>query len=506
MTRFNRRTFLKATGGAFAVTALPLAALSTWVYMTSDTSNRETVRFEAPLHIPPLIDQQGDVPIDLELREGRTELLPGKPADTWGINGDYLGPTIRTRPGATLSIDVHNHLPETTSMHWHGAELPAVADGGPHQPIDPGATWTATFSVEQPPATLWYHPHPHGATAKHVYRGLSGLLIIADDEQSLPHTYGVDDIPLIIQDRKFADDGALTMDDDDWVTGGSMVGVLGSDILVNGTWGPTQRITSELTRFRLLNGSNARIYNLRFDPDKPFHVISTDSGFLPEPVEVDGYRLSPGERVEIVARFEPGERSRLVSSDVDLGAFFVVERLAGGDDTFDLVEFHAADALEPAPDLPETLPARPPVATTADTTRREFELGDFNTINGKAMDMQRIDLVVPSGQTETWVVRNGSMNPHNFHIHNASFSIVEVDGGPVGPEFAGRKDTVYCPPGSSVTLAVEFGQYTDETYPYMAHCHLLIHEDTGMMMQFLMVEPGREDEVDLRIASPHHHE
>lgn len=506
MTRLNRRTILKAAGGTLAVTALPLGALSTWVYMTSDVSNRETVRFETPLNVPPMIDHEGDASIDLELREGRAELLPGKPAETWGINGDYLGPTIRTRPGSTLSIDVHNHLPESTSMHWHGAELPAIADGGPHQPIDTGATWSASFPVEQPPATLWYHPHPHGTTATHVYRGLAGLLVIADDEEQLPHTYGVDDIPLIIQDRNFSGDDELTMDDDDWVTGGSMVGVLGSDILVNGTWGPTQEITRELTRFRILNGSNARIYNLRFNTGKPYHVIATDSGFLPAPVEVDSYRLSPGERVEIVARFELGEQSRLVSQDVDLGAFFAVERLAGGDDTFDLVEFHAAEALEPAPSLPETFPARPSVATTAGATRREFELGDFNTINGKAMDMQRIDLVVPTGETELWEIRNGSMNPHNFHIHNASFSIVDEDGEPALPAFAGRKDTVYCPPGASVTLAVEFGQYTDETYPYMAHCHILLHEDTGMMMQFLMVEPGREDEVDLRIAPSHQHE
>lgn len=505
MSGFNRRTFLKATGGVFAVTALPLSALSSWVYFTSDISNVESVRFHTPLHIPPVIDQEGDVPISLELLEGQATLLPGKPADTWGVNGDYLGPTIRTRPGATLSIDVHNRLPETTSMHWHGAELPATADGGPHQPIDPGETWTAAFPVEQPPATLWYHPHPHGNTAVHVYRGLAGLIIVADDEEDLPHTYGVDDIPLIIQDRNFTDDGQLAMEDDR-LTGGSMIGVLGHDILVNGTWGPTQEVTRDLIRFRILNAANARIYNLRFDNGKPFHVIATDSGFLPAPVEVDGYQLSPGERVEILARFEPGERSRLVSRDVDLGAFFVVQRLAGGDDSFDLVEFHAADTLEPAPDPPGSLSARPPVPTTAETTRREFELGDFNTINGRSMDMQRIDLAIPAGYTEIWVIRNDSMNPHNFHIHNASFSILDVGGEPATPEFASRKDTVYVAPGSSVTLAVQFGHYTDEMYPYMAHCHILLHEDTGMMMQFLMVDSGREDEVDLRIAPNHQHD
>lgn len=504
MTSISRRAFLKGTAGVAAITVLPLAALSTWVYISSDVTNRGTVRFDTPLKIPPLLDQEGDAPIELELREGRVELLPGKVADTWGINGDYLGPTIRTRPGADLTLNVHNLLPETTTMHWHGAKLPAVADGGPHQPIDPGATWTASFTVEQPPATLWYHPHPHGATATHVYRGLAGMLIIADEEDGLPHTYGVDDIPLIIQDRSFTDAGQLTMDDDRLI-GSSLIGPLGTDILVNGTWGPTQGITRELTRFRILNASNARIYNLRFDTGKSFHVIATDTGFLPAPVEVDAYRLSPGERVEILVRFEPGERVRLISRDVDLGGLFVVERLAGGDDTFELVELRAADDLVSAGELPPELPSPPQVSAPAAATEREFELGDFNTINGRAMDMERIDLVVPAGQDEVWVVRNGSMNPHNFHIHNATFNVVDIDGEPPAPARSGHKDTVYVPPGSTVRLAVSFGHHVDERHPYMAHCHILIHEDTGMMLQFLIVEPGREQEVDLRLDLGHEH-
>jgi FtsP/CotA-like multicopper oxidase with cupredoxin domain len=192
-------------------------------------------RLWIPPEVRPQVDASGGWVFNLTARTGQPELIPGKATQTWGINGDYLGPTLRAPRGQQITINLRNLLPETTTMHWHGAHLPPAADGGPHQPIDPGATWSPTWRINQPAATLWYHPHPHGHSEMHVYRGLAGMFIIDDEEEAalpLPRTYGVDDIPVIIQDKRFGPDGQLDGSDH------SPVGLLGDTILVNGTAGP----------------------------------------------------------------------------------------------------------------------------------------------------------------------------------------------------------------------------------------------------------------------------
>jgi FtsP/CotA-like multicopper oxidase with cupredoxin domain len=162
------------------------------------------------LRIPPLAQPRiaagGVREFALALQAGgRSEFLPGKTTPTWGVNGPYLGPTVRTTRGDRVRMLVTNQVGESTSLHWHGMRLPARMDGGPHQPIAPGATWSPEWTVDQPAATLWYHPHPHGTTARHVYRGLAGLFLIDDPRgTALPSRYGIDDLPLIIQDRNSA--------------------------------------------------------------------------------------------------------------------------------------------------------------------------------------------------------------------------------------------------------------------------------------------------------------
>jgi FtsP/CotA-like multicopper oxidase with cupredoxin domain len=185
--------------------------------------------------------------------------------------------------------------------------LPAAAHGGPHQPIAPGTTWAPRWEIDQPAATLWYHPHPHGETADHVYRGQAGMFILDDrvaDALPLPNDYGVDDIPLIIEDKRLSDEGSL-----DFSQGLiSPTGRLGDEILVNGTHDPYLEVRDEGVRLRLLNASNARVYNIGFAGGRTFELVGTDGGLLKTPQRLDRVQLSPGERAEIVAFFAPGEQ------------------------------------------------------------------------------------------------------------------------------------------------------------------------------------------------------
>ena len=170
-----------------------------------------TNRLGIPPPAEPLIDPDGAKRFTLTLGTGETELLPGKiTKNMWGVNGSYLGPVVRVERGDRVRMQVVNRLPEATTLHWHGMRLPARMDGGPHRMIEPGATQTPEWTVDQPATTSWFHPHPHERTAMHVYRGVAGLFLIDDpDGPELPSAYGVDDIPLIVQDKVLDGDGQL---------------------------------------------------------------------------------------------------------------------------------------------------------------------------------------------------------------------------------------------------------------------------------------------------------
>jgi FtsP/CotA-like multicopper oxidase with cupredoxin domain len=486
-TRWLRWLLVPAALVVLAVSALVGAFVV--AYVTADTDTVGEVDFERPLAIPPLaesrLDKDGRRVFDMTLQRGEADLGRSEPTPTWGVNGSYLGPTLRAERGEKVLVNVTNDLGEESTLHWHGMHLPAVMDGGPHQMVADGDTWSPTWEIDQPAATLWYHPHPHGETTEHVYRGLAGMFILDDPEEAalpLPRTYGVDDVPVIVQDKKF--DGS-ELDESDGLFRNN--GILGDQILVNGTPGPYLDVITELVRLRLLNASNARIYNFHFDDDRSYDLIGTDGGLLPEPVELTHLELSPGERAEIVVAFTPGETTVLRSEPPESSG----NRFAGADDRMDVLQLRAADQLAPSPSLPERLVAAPDLNPGDVVETRDFRLSGTN-INGQDMEMDRIDAVVEADSTERWVVRNEDGDPHNFHVHDVQFVVESVDGGEPPPELAGWKDTVFMPEGREVELLVRFSDYTDPDTPYMFHCHMLRHEDRGMMGQFVVVEPGEE--------------
>jgi blue copper oxidase len=475
-----------------ALLAIPVGG-ATLLWARAATSNVGQLGFENALRIPPLLEPTeqalGHKVFELELQEGAAELRPGQSASTWGFNGPYLGPTLRASRGDHVEMRVRNGLSETSTVHWHGMHLPAEADGGPHQMIEPGETWSPSWTIDQPAASLWYHPHPHGKTEAHVYRGLAGMFILDDPRSralTLPDRYGVDDVPVIVQDKRFDDDGELS----ESKALISPIGQLGDKILVNGTSDPHLAVSTTRVRLRLLNASSARTYNFGFSDDREFDLIASDGGLLDAPQRLDRVQLSPGERAEVVLEIEPGEDIVLRSFKPDLGDVdFFNQRFVGADDSFDILELRAARELAESPPVPDTLVAQEEPKTAGAAVRR-FELGSRD-INDLKMDMGRIDQTVPVDTTEIWEIENEAGIPHNFHPHGTSFRVLEVAGETPPPALSGPKDTVQVPPGETVRVAIRFSDYGDPATPFMFHCHLLEHEDRGMMGQFVVVEPDQ---------------
>ncbi|MFC6317907.1 multicopper oxidase family protein [Corynebacterium gerontici] len=496
--RATRRQMLQITSlGAMAAVGLSAC----------DSKDSQPQRQPAPkvtsdhrrsLPIPPLakFELKGDrLSTLLVAQTGTSEILPGVQTPTWGFNGNHLGPTIKVSRGDKVELKVRSTLPERTSVHWHGALVPAKADGGPHSPIDPGEEWAAQFEVDQPAATIWYHPHPHGKTGVQAYRGLAGMMIIEDefsDRLSLPRNYGVDDIPVVLMDANINADGTLdeTQDPD--------VGMLGDIIHVNGISDPVFEPSTKRVRLRLLDGSTMRFHRIGFQDQRPFLHIASDAGLFDVPREVTSVTLGPGERCEIVVECSPGEEVMLRSLGFEdnLGVpedgFAPDFRLK---ESHDLLLLRAAQKLQDAP-APSAQLSKRPAPKLEGLIERHFELNGFQ-INGKSMDMDRVDLVIAHEQPEIWHVRNGNADwMHNFHIHDAAFQVLEVTGTEAAFDSEGWKDTVTLPPNAQAKLLVEFGQYTDANYPYMYHCHMLFHEDQGLMGQFIKMKPGEKAKID----------
>jgi FtsP/CotA-like multicopper oxidase with cupredoxin domain len=463
---------------------------ATWAWNATATSTAGRVDFVNRLAVPPLapsrVDSTGRRVFELRAAAG-THDFGGRTANTWGFNGDYLGPTLRATRGERIAVDVRNALTEATTVHWHGMHLPPTMDGGPHQVIPPGRLWSPTWTVDQPAATLWYHPHLHGETASHVYRGLAGLFLIDDPaaEVDLPGRYGVDDIPLIVQDKRFGRGGRLDEDDPAF----SDVGMLGDTVVVNGTVGPYLDVTTERVRLRLLNASNARAYGFGFADDREFALVASDGGRLAAPYRTRRVTLSAGERAEIVVTLRPRERAVLRSTPPDLGLNPISRRFVGGADTLDILQLRAAATLTPSPAVPSRLADLPAPDPSRVVQRRTFRLAG-HSINGRTMSMSRADATVTRGTTEAWQVVNGDGSLHSFHVHGVSFRVLTMDGRPPPPELAGWKDTLFLRPDVRYEVLIDLPRHADPHTPYMFHCHVLTHEDRGMMGQFLVVEPG----------------
>ena len=516
MVRLSRRTMLLAG--------------SAWAFAGFGARNVGAQTIARPsLPMPPELRADAAGSIKLDARTGTMRFLGDRETATYGINGPYLGPALRLRRGETVTVQVTNNVLENITMHWHGLIIPGAADGGPHQVIAPGKWWQTQLSINQPAATLWFHPHYYPSTAQEVIKGLAGLLIVDDEETGrlpLPSRWGVDDIPLIIQDRRFTPEGQFF----DRMNAIAVTnGYIGDIALVNGARYPEARTARGWIRLRILNGSNARSYKLSVSGNRSFYVIASDGGLLPSPVELKELSIYAGERFEMLVDGRDGRAFDIVTLPVaqdimrlppfDRPLPLVTIRPDGADGTGQL-----PSSLAVLPALPQQLPpvsqelvmnmfrdmqgmmpleqaglpamiksgntdpavvARVVKLIVGDPALSEAEQLSSSGVNGKPFSLNRVDFSAPRNQDLHWrISERRDLMLHPVHIHGCQFRIIFQDGKPPEPERAGWKDVAPISNGGVAEILVRFPYVATRDDPYMAHCHVLEHEDSGMMAQF----------------------
>jgi spore coat protein A len=446
-------------------------------------------RFTRPLRIPPVLEPvartAGHDEYAIVQREATQEILPGLATKIWGYRGLFPGPTIRARRNRTIIVRHTNQLPAHTVVHVHGGVTPADSDGFTTDMVMPQGSRTYTYPNRQRAATLWYHDHAMDHTGEHLFRGLAGFYIIEDEEElALPLPRGPFDVPLMLQDRAFHADGSLAYDT------GRHLGFEGQVILLNGVPWPKMEVSTRKYRFRLLNGSNARLFRLALSTRDPFTLIATDGGLLPAPVLLTSLPLAMAERAEVIIDFTPYDPETHL---------FLLNTLEKSESSqvlrFDVIKREADDTRVPARLSDPGFLDRP---TTGTTRRWSFRAGfSFRegppsivwTINGQPFDPDRTDARIPSGEPELWRIRNEAPlrflgRPHPVHVHLAHFQILERNGKPPLPHERGWKDTAALDGGEEVLLLLRFEQFRGR---YMLHCHNLEHEDHAMMARIDVV-------------------
>lgn len=536
MTHLTRRNFIKLTGAS-----LTTAVLAACQSRTPSTTIAPTV--VAPTAAPAIgktavspsavsptaiplpataTTASSNTPIELALSAIRDQLaiFPNVNTPVWRITGEllqgdttalqtlpntYLGPILRAHKGQTVRIRFDNQLDEESILHWHGLHVPADMDGHPQYAIAPGDSYQYEFEIRNRAGTYWYHPHPHGRTGAQVYAGMAGFFIVSDDEEAAANLpSGDNDIPLVLQDRTFDQNGQLVYLNNGMME--QMNGFLGNQLLVNGQPDFTLPVATRAYRLRLLNGSNSRIYKLGWEDDTPFTVIGSDGGLLEKPVQRPYLTLAPAERVEIWVDFNGRSLSselKMVSLPFSTGSFesgrFPILTVR--------IEQEATDNV--------TLPAQlstPNFFDPNDTERTrtvalEMQMGRGWTLNGRTFEKTAVapDEIIPLDALEIWEFSNenaggggmmggGMMNmslPHPIHMHGESFQVIDRqisnDGRAAWETLSegfvdeGWKDTVLVMPGERVKVLRRFGDYTGL---FLYHCHNLEHEDMGMMRNF----------------------
>ena len=480
--------------------------------------------FQRAMPIPPKVVgelENGVRRYSLRAQAGSSMLVDGLTTPTWGYNGALLGPVLSIPRGKPVHITVSNTLNQSITTHWHGAIVPGAVDGGPHSPIQASATMDYRFTLDQPGATLWYHPHTEYRTGVQVYGGLAGLLLVDDGIDSklgLPHTWGVDDIPVVVQDRRLSSTGELLY----MTEMRDLMGMKGNHFIVNGREQPYVEVPAQRVRLRILNGANARSFNLAFDDGRSFDVIASDSGLLARPVPVHSLLLGPAERAEIVVDLsrDQGKAVLLQSRSAEV-AHFLGSSPSDSDEwdlrTFDLMQLRAVRPSGASTTVPRVLADLDALSTKSAPVRQirlrgmgkgammhmnnnvdrgappnsgpgGMSLGiagqDLFSMDDRFFDMKVINQHVRFGSVEIWEFVNNQDMAHPLHIHGVAFQVLSRNGNPPPDWERGWKDTVLVRIGETVRVGMHFTQQADATHPYMYHCHILEHEGNGMMGQF----------------------
>jgi len=476
---------------------------------------------QCSVDVPGFPDLPPPLLYEVFLRTGRRELFPGKLTEFWGYNASWPGPTFKVRRNHPIVVRFINDLDldgvdTELSIHNHGGHTPFGSDGFPDDFVFGGEFKDYCYPNISPDdddaeftSTQWYHDHAMDVTARNVYMGMSGFYLLFDDLELDLINSGVlpqdrFDVPLVFQDRRFDQDGQLLynpMEHD---------GVLGDRYTVNGVIQPKFHVQRRKYRFRMLNGSNARVYALRLSNGQSVTQIGNDSWLLPNAVERPHLLLSMAERADVIIDFTNAP------DEVFLENILQQEDGTGPDDLDDfkipgtpLIKFIVGSA--PVPPYPPNLsvqpvaegpnpggpkddatiepgdPLRPHVPITADEIVRTrhfvFDREDGAwTINERFFDPDRDDADPEIGTAERWILENDSGGwVHPIHIHLEAHQIQSLEERPLELQDAAKKDTVLLGPDEVAEVYMKF-----RTFPgrFVFHCHNIEHEDMRMMGVF----------------------
>ena len=531
---FTRKEFLKLglMGGAGLALSSSASAASPRGRANGTTGNllRSNAQlpkpFMIPLFVPPVLkpvrtDSRARGArahtdyYEITHKEGKAEILPGLTTALWGYDGIFPGPTIESRSGRKIVVRYHNKLPVPVTTHLHGGRTPPGSDGYPtdlimpkkmthdHSMHDHGSMDDMgsgrhhkdyVYPLEQRATTLWYHDHRMDFTGPQIWRGLAGFHIVHDDEEdALPLPKGEKDVPLMLCDRAFGEGGSFlypsldrSLQGKPGVKSNYMEGVLGDVILVNGVPWPFMEVSNTLYRFRILNASNARCYNLALDPGSsdglPFVQVGSDGGLLGAPISHRTIPIAQAERFDVVIDF----------SKYPVGTKVTLRNRLGYGTTSRVMRFHVVRKEKERSAVPERLSDMGEFkalgASNARHTRKFRFTRDWHNghpvwaINGKVFSPSRIDVRPKLGSTEIWDLTTDVHHP--VHIHLVHFKVLSRNGKKRRPTDAGWKDTVDLRPGEVARVIARFGGYRGR---YVFHCHNLEHEDMMMMANFEVV-------------------
>lgn len=408
-------------------------------------------------------------------------------------SNSLLGPSFRINKGDAVNILLQNNLSEHTNIHWHGLKVPALMDGHPDQLANAGGTFRYQFTINQRAGLSWYHPHPHEMTGKQVFQGLAGIFIINDaEETALNLPSGQYELPLVIQDKRITSSGINYNPSMEEV----MAGYMGESILINGVFASYTEVATRFYRLRILNGSNARLYNLALSNNADMFIIGNDGGLLKNPITVKDILIAPGERLDVLVNFAGsaiGTEIYLLSKEFNNGGN------AQGKQAFKIMKFKVAVSSTDTFTVPVNLSAITSIPGSSAIKTRTFEISNAmehhgvpmnngmqmrHRINGKLFDSNRIDETVAANTNEIWVFDNSKGDePHPMHLHGTFFQVLQRSGGRnrlIASE-NGWKDTILVMPGETVKVIIPFENLKGK---FVFHCHNLEHEDDGMMLQY----------------------
>ena len=464
MKHCSRRQLLKTTLFSTALFSVPAPLLAAT---------------RPALKIPPLFEVRRGKPIFLNMQNTQTSLVSGKRTEVWGFNGSYLGPTIKIKKDDFAKLNWKNNLPQFVAMNIQGLQASGELIGGVGKNLQKGETWAPIIPINQAPATCWYHACTLANSAYQTYRGLVGLWLIEDKESvklGLPQKYGVDDIPLILQDMQLNSDGAQLFQQNQGA-------FLGERLLVNGQEAPYFNVPRGLVRLRILNASLSRTYELRFEDERAFTLIAQDLGFLPQGKTLNVIKVAPSERVELLVDLNDGDNISLIVGKKrdfidNIRYFFGSEGELVDNTVLELRPDGLAGAFAQKEQTWQFVTDAPSLLSAKVQQERAFHVDVTNaTINRNRFDPRRLDVSAKLGSVERWTLTASAAV--GFALRGAKFIVESINGKALEESEIGWKDSVLI--NGTVTILVKFDNTSSNNYPFTFGASDLMLADKGCM-------------------------